>query len=76
MMEGRDLVLWFFVSGHIPAESQDVKPVRRKHLFRSEWVLGRKIANLEMLSKNCGDEGQQRDSNESKMVKISAAASR
>lgn len=65
------LCLWSHSS-----KSQDMKPVRRKHLFGSEWILGRAIANLEMLSKTWGDEGQQRDSNESKMVKILAAASR
>ena len=74
MVEGRDLVLWLFVSQSYSSKCQDVKPVLGKHLLRSEEVLGRKSTNLEMLSKTCENEGHQRDSNKNKMVKISSAA--
>lgn len=45
MVEGRDLVLWLFVSQSYSSKCQDVKPVLGKHLLRSEEVLGRKSTN-------------------------------
>lgn len=74
MVEGRGLVSWLSVSQSYSSKCQDVKAVLRKHLFRFEEVFRGESANLETVSKTCGNEGHQRDSYKNKMCKISSAA--